>query len=174
MKKVLGVLLVFCLLAAISLLPACQGKKGEEEEDEEEASPTVTLGIRNVQSCSAINTETGEYTIQPGSTFDRGDIVWLYFEVPGITVKGVEGKFEFWAKFTELKLFDPNGDIVANVLDLGEIHEVDSDEPITFVWFYAWLESTSDDPVGQYRWEFTVEDGLSEATGTGSATFSLK
>ena len=165
MKKAISLSICFLLISLAIWTAGCAG---------EEASPTVTLGIRNVQSCSSVNTETGEYTIQPGSTFDRGDVAWLYFEVPGITVKGVDDKFEFWAKFSELKLFDPNGDIIANILDFAEVHEVDSDEPPNFVWFYAWFESTSDDPVGQYRWEFTVKDELSGATGTGSATFSVK
>jgi len=165
MKKALFLSICFLLISLAIWTAGCGG---------EEASPTVTLGIRNIQSCSSLNTETGEYTIQPGSTFDRGDAAWLYFEVPGITVKGVDDKFEFWVKFSELKLFNPNGDIIANISDFAEIREVDLDEPPNFVWFYAYFESTSDDPVGQYRWEFVVKDELYEATGTGSATFNLQ
>ena len=165
MKKAIFLSICFLLISLAIGTAGCAG---------EETSPTVTLGIRNVQSCSGINIETGEYTIQPGSTFDRGDIIWLYLEVPGITVKKVEGKFEFWAKLKELKLFEPNGDIIASLLDFSEIREVDLDEPPNFVWFYASFESRSDAPVGQYRWEFIVKDELSGATGTGSATFSVK
>ena len=51
MKKVLGVLLVLCLLAAISLLlPACQEKGGEEEETLEGQLPTYQVGDRWVWS----------------------------------------------------------------------------------------------------------------------------
>ncbi|GAI71443.1 unnamed protein product, partial [marine sediment metagenome] len=82
----------------------------------------------------------------------------LYFEVRGITMKGVNGKFECWAKFSELKLFDPRGDMIVRGVDLIEIHDADLDEPPNFVWFYAYYESTADDPAGQYRFEFTVKD----------------
>ena len=58
MKKVLGVLLVFCLLGATSfLLPACLEEEGEEEEDEEEEEealegqlPTIQIGDQWVWS----------------------------------------------------------------------------------------------------------------------------
>ena len=145
----------------------------QEGETETEAPPTPTLSIRNVELCSAIS-EDGDYIVQPGAHFDRGDVVWLYFDVLGIAVKRVDDKFECWATFSELKLFDPDGDIIANVLDLFELHDVDLDEPPEFLWFCAWFESVSDDPVGQYRFEFTVKDELSGATGTGSATFDLQ
>ena len=39
-----------------------------------EAPPTLTLAIRNVELCSAVS-EEGDYTVQPGATFDRGDDV---------------------------------------------------------------------------------------------------
>lgn len=137
-------------------------------------TPTVTtLGIRNAKLCSDIG-EGGDYTVQPDATFDRGDDVGLYFEVPGITIKGVDGKFEVWSKFSELKLFDPNGDIVASAVDIAEYHDATLDEAPNFGWFYAWYETTEEDIQGQYRFEFTVTDELSGATGTGSATFTLK
>ena len=54
MKKVLGVLLVLCLLATTSLLlPACVEEEGEEEEEEEEEEgqlPTLQVGDQWVWS----------------------------------------------------------------------------------------------------------------------------
>lgn len=164
MKKA-ALLLVFVLLIPLVVWAAgCA---------QEEAPPTLTLGIRNVKLCSAVSDE-GDYTVQPGATFDRGDVVWLYFEAPGITVKGVEGKFECWAKFSELKLFDTSGDMIGHVVDFAEIRYSDLDEPPNFIWFFAWYESTTDDTAGQYRWEFIVKDELSGAIGAGSATFILE
>jgi len=137
-------------------------------------TPTVTtLGIRNAKLCSDIS-EDGDYTVQPGATFDRGDVVWLYFEVPGITIKGADGKFEVWAKFTECTLYDPNGDMIMRVVDVVDYHDATLDEAPDFIWFYAFYESTQGDVAGQHRWEFTINDELSGAIGTGSATFTLK
>ena len=138
-----------------------------------ERPPIPTLAIRNVKLCPFVS-EEGEYTVQPGATFDRGDVVWLYFEVPGITAKGVDGKFEVWGKFCELTIYDPDGDIIEHLVDPLEFHYTDLDEAPNFHWFYAYYESGANDAVGQYRFEFTVKDGLSGATGTGSATFNLR
>ncbi len=71
MKRVLGVLLVLCLLATTSLLlPACQ--EGEEEEEEEEGQlPTIQVGDRWVWSYRVDGTTatlseevTGEETVE--------------------------------------------------------------------------------------------------------------
>jgi len=164
MKKA-ALWLVFVLLISLVLWTAGCAQKEE--------LPTLTLGIRNVELCSYIS-DVGEYTVQPGATFDRGDDVWLYFEVPGITVRGLDGKFEFWAKFCVLKLYDPSGDVIVHFVDFAEVHEADVDEPPSTVWFYACYESRADDVAGQYRFEFTVKDELSGATGRGSATFNLQ
>lgn len=137
-------------------------------------TPTVTtLGIRNAKLCSDIG-EDGDYTVQPDATFDRGDDVGLYFEVPGITIKGVDGKFEVWAKFTECTLYDPSGDMILRMVNVLDYHDATLDEAPNFIWFYAFYESTQDDVAGQHRFEFMVTDELSGATGTGSATFTLK
>jgi len=72
MKKVLGVLLVLCLLAATSLLlPACQEKGGEEEEAPEGQLPTYQVGDRWVwsyvmeETTSTLTEEvTGEETVE--------------------------------------------------------------------------------------------------------------
>ena len=164
MKKA-ALWLVFVLLISLVLWTAGCPQKEE--------LPTLTLGIRNVELCSAIS-DDGDYTVQPGATFERGDVVWLYFEVPGMTMKGVEGEFEYWGKFNELKIYDPNGDIIASAVDMGEIHETDVDEMPDFIWFYAWYETTTDDPAGQYTFELTVSDEFSGAIGTASANFTLK
>ena len=91
-----------------------------------------------------------------------------------MAVKRVDDKFECWIKFSELKIFDPNGNIVGHLVDLEEYHSADLDEAPDFSWFFGHYESTTDDPVGQYRWEFTVEDMLSRAIGTGAVNFTLK
>lgn len=72
MKKVLRVLLVFSLLAAISfLLPACQGEEGEEERAPEGQLPTLQVGDRWVWSYVMEETTytlteevTGEETVE--------------------------------------------------------------------------------------------------------------
>jgi len=160
-----ALLLVFVLLTSLAVWTAGCAQKEEP--------PTLTLSIRNVQLCSAIS-EEGDYTVKPGATFDSGDVVWLYFEARGITVKGVDGKFECWAKFSEVKLFDPRGDMIERAVDISELHDAALDESPRFIWFWAFYESTAEDMAGQYRFEFTVKDELSEATGTGSATFTLQ
>ncbi len=156
-----GTTLLACLLVV------CCGTPQEEEH-----SPQ--LSIRRVELCSDINTENGEYTVQLDATFDHGDTVWLYFEVLGFTIKGVQGKFECWTKFSDLKLYGPGGDRMAHLMNIAEAHETALDEPPNFAWFYCWYTSEVDDVAGRYRFEFTVEDKLSDATGTGSATFTLK
>ncbi len=72
MKKVLRVLLVFSLLAAISfLLPACQGEEGEEEKAPEGQLPVYQVGDKWVWSYVMDGTDytlteeiTGEETVE--------------------------------------------------------------------------------------------------------------
>ena len=72
MKKVLGVLLFLCLLAATSLLlPACQEKGGNEEEALEGKLPTIQVGDQWISSyvmgetTSTLTEEiTGEETVE--------------------------------------------------------------------------------------------------------------
>ena len=164
MQKAVLLLAFLTLTSLFALTAGCAQK---------EEPPTLTLSIRNVELCSAVS-EDGDYTVQPGATFDRGDTAYLYFEVPGITVKAVDGKFECWTKFSVLKIFDPNGDMIGHMVDFGEFHWVDMDEPPKFGWYCWWYESSTDDEPGQYRFEFTITDELSGATGTGSAYFNLQ
>lgn len=164
MKKA-ALLLVFVLLIPLVVWTAGCAEK--------EAPPTLTLSIRGVELCSAVRGDR-DYTVQPAATFDRGDTVWVYFEARGITSKRADGKFEVWIKFNDLKLYDPDGDMVVHAVDFAEVHETALDEATTYGWFYAYYESTADDVAGQYRFEFTVKDELSGATGTGSATFTLQ
>lgn len=164
MKKATLLLVFLLLISLVTLITGCTQK---------EAPPTLALGIRNAELCSFVSDE-GDYTVQPDATFQRGDVVYLYFEIPGLTVKAVDGKFEIWGKFSELKLFDPNGDMIVRLVDYIEYHDATLDEAPNFGWFYAWYETTEEDIPGQYRFEFMVTDGLSGATGTGSAYFNLQ
>jgi hypothetical protein len=157
-------LLVFVLLILLAV-----GTVGCAQK---EVQPILKLDIQNVKICSNIN-YMGDYTVQPDATFDRGDGVWLYFEAHGMTVKQVDDKFECWVRFSDFKIFDPNSDMIEHPVDIGDIHETDLDEIPNYIWLWGFFGSTTDDAVGQYRWEFTVEDELSGAIGTGSANFTL-
>ena len=164
MKKP-ALLLVFVLLMSLVVWTAGCNEKG--------ATDTLTLSIRGVELCSAVSGNK-DYIVQPGATFDRGGSVWLYFEARGIMSRGADGKLEVWIKFSDLKLYEPDGGMIAHVVDIAELHETALDEAPTYAWFSAHYESEADDILGQYRFEFTVEDELSGATGTGSATFTLQ
>jgi len=169
-RAILLSIIILLVFLPVALVVGCQQ---QPESTPATPTPTPTLSIHNIQLCSAIS-DDGDYTVQPGATFERGAVVWLYFEVPGITMKGVEGEFEYWGKFNELKIYDPNGDIIASAMDMGEIHETDVDEMPAFIWFYAWYETTTDNLAGQYTFDVTVSDELSGAIGTASANFTLK
>ena len=130
------------------------------------------IWIHDIQLCSAIYGE-GDYKIQPDAAFNSSDVVWLYCEVHGIRKTAADGKWEYWVKFSELKVYGPDGNMVAENVDVVEIHET-LDEASDYVWFGIDIQSPSDAVVGQYRCEFIVKDELSGATGTGSATFTLQ
>ena len=158
-------MLIFVLLPSLVFWTAgCADK---------EASSTPTLSIRRLEVSSAVSDE-GDYTVQPGATFDRGEVVWLYSEVRGITLKASDGKFEYWVKSSSLKIFDPDGNLIAHLVDFVELHETAVDDVPEFLWFGTYYESTADDIAGQYKFELTVKDELSGATATRSATFTLQ
>lgn len=131
------------------------------------------LDIRNVEVCSYIDID-GAHIVQPGATFNRGDGIWLYFEARSMAVKQVEDKFECWLEFSHFEIFGPDGDMVEQLVDVGDIHEEDLPEIPKYIWLWGFFGSRIDDAPGQYRWEFTVKDKLSGAIGTGSANFTLQ
>ena len=168
MKKLIIIItLVMLVSLPLAVVVGCQ------QQPEQAPPTTLTLSIHNIQLCSAVS-DDGDYTVQPGATFERGDVVWLYFEVPGMTVKGVGGKFECWGKFKEMKIYDPNGSIIGTALDMGEFHDTDMDKTPDFIWFHAWYETTTHHPTGQYTFEVIVSDELSGAIGAASANFTLQ
>jgi hypothetical protein len=166
-KPIIIITLVMLVSLPLAVVVGCQ------QQPEQTPPTTLTLSIHNIQLCSAVS-DDGDYTVQPGATFERGDVVWLYFEVLGMTVKGVEGKFECWGKFKEMKIYDPNGSIIGTALDMGELYDTDMDKTPDFIWFYSWYETTTHHPTGQYTFEVIVSDELSGAIGTASANFTLQ
>jgi len=168
MKKLIIIITLFMLVSLpLAVVVGCQ------QQPEQTPPTTLTPSIHNIQLCSAVS-DDGDYTVQPGATFERGDVVWLYFEVLGMTVKRVEGKFECWGKFKEMKIYDPNGSIIGTALDMGEFHDTDMGKTPDFIWFYAGYETTTHHPTGQYTFEVIVSDELSGAIGTASANFTLQ
>ena len=164
---------ILLVLVPVSAALGCQQQPEPTPEPEPtQPAPTIKLAIRNVQLCSHIS-EEGEYTVQPESTFNRGDTVWLYFEIPGLKAKKVDDKYESCYKVTEFRIYDPDDSIISNIVDIGE-DCITADEPPDFIWFKFWWDTETSDAVGQHRWEFVVKDGLSGAIGTGSATFNLQ
>ncbi|MFC1899719.1 hypothetical protein ACFLXP_05270 [Chloroflexota bacterium] len=137
-----------------------------------EASLKDTISIRNVEICSDIRSNR-DYTVRSDETFYRGEGVWIYFEVRGLTVKEIDDRFDVWIKFGDLKLYNPNNQLIENVVDIVDIHETAS-EKMSYGWWYAYYDIKQSDVVGQYRFEFTITDGFSGATGTGFATFWVK
>lgn len=91
-----------------------------------------------------------------------------------MAVKQIEDKYECWLEFSHFEIFGPDGDMVEQLVDVGDIHEDDLPEMPEYIWLWGFFGSRLDDIPGQYRWEFTVRDKLSGAIGTGSANFTLK
>jgi len=137
-----------------------------------EVSPKETLLIQNVEVCSVIRGDR-DYTVRPDATFYGGEGVWIYFEVQGLTAKETDDEFEIWIKFGDLKLYNPGNDLIKHVVDTVDVHEKTS-EKMSYGWWYAYFRIGQNDPVGKYRFEFTITDGFSGATGTGTATFWVK
>ena len=159
MKKLITVIIfVMSVLLPLAVVVGCQ------QQPEQTLPAKSALSIQNIQLCSAVS-DDGDYTVQPSATFERSNIVWLYFEVIGMTVKGVEGKFECWGRFKEMKIYDPNGSIIGTALDMGEFHDTDMDKTPEFIWFHASYETTTHHPMGQYTVEVIVSDELSRETG---------
>jgi len=130
------------------------------------------LNIEHLRLCSAIR-GVRDYTIQPDSAYQLGDRVWVYFELPGISVGGVEGEHEIWVKVSRLKVYDPQGRLLVNVADVLSEHfpyELLGGIP----YLYLWLDIGEDWIIGQYRVEVTVEDGWTGGAVTESFNFSVK
>ena len=142
------------------------------KQTETEVSPKDTLLIQNVEICSDVRGDR-DYTVRSNATFYRGEGIWIYFEIRGLTVKKIDDKFEIWIKFGDLKLYNPDNRLIEHVVNIVDVHEKTS-EKMSYGWWYAYYDIKQTDAVGQYRFEFTITDGLSGAVGTGSATFWVK
>ena len=165
--------MIAVVLAVFLLLSACAPTSTTiPPVVEPEPTPTPKLAIRNVQVCSYVSDE-GDYAIQPGAIFDRGDTIEVYLEIPGVMFIPVDDGFECHLKVTELRIYDPDGYLIANKVDVADLN-YPSDVPGDYIWFSLFYQSTMKDVAGEHRIEFTIRDELSGADGTGSATFILR
>ncbi len=158
-------LAILIVLLPISLMVGCK-QTGTE------VSLKDTLLIQNVEVCSDVRGDR-DYTVRTSAIFYRGEGIWIYFEARDLTVKKDDDKFEIWMKFGDLKLYNPDNQLIEHVVDMVDVHEA-SLEKMSYGWWYAYYNIEHTDAVGKYRFEFTITDGLSGAIGTGSATFWVK
>jgi len=140
----------------------------EEEEEVEEEMPT--LFFPSIIFCSTIS-GGGNCKPQPNAAYGCGDTVILYFQVGPLRVESSSQGYEIWLTVTG-DIYGPGGDKIPSSI-FKELHDITSQVQVS-CWVYLSHKSKAHDEPGQYRFEVTVIDMLSGATGTTSATFILE
>jgi len=135
----------------------------------------ISFIISRIEICSNV-TEDGVYTPQPDATFHMDDDVWVYFEIRGFEAQKTDGDYELWVQWKQVKLCDPDGNVMFELSDVTELHEtVTVAEKPEWLSFWMWLGyGERGDPLGEYRLEVRVEDKLSGETATESIAFILE
>jgi len=129
------------------------------------------LAIRHLRLCSEVR-DFRDYTLQPNGVYDLGDMVWVYFEVHGVSVGGAERQQELWLKVSQLNLYDPQDRLVMRVADvLSERLPYDGSAA---PYLSLWLDVGEGALGGRYAVEFTLEDGLTGEAVVDTFNFTME
>jgi hypothetical protein len=135
--------------------------------------PSTALTIANIAICSAIRGDR-DYTVKPGAIFDRGEKVWIYFEVLGFAAQYTSAGYDIWFRTTEARVWDPNGLSYVSGKDLNDYHQTGLAEIPEHSWGTLSFDLLPTASSGTYRVEAEITDIISGSIGSFTVNITVK
>ncbi|MEF8894343.1 hypothetical protein [Halodesulfurarchaeum sp.] len=166
------------LITGAGTLAALAGCSGSSDDGSSGSSETTTseqpttLDINNAVLCSEKPTGYREYTEQPNSTYDPGEVIWVYFEpsTTGTESTG-EGEIRFEYDFT-VSVTGPNGENLGSVEDTAG-RTVSEGTDLQKVFLFANYSPPTEFEGGTHTLEVEVTDTIADNTATETLEFEV-
>jgi uncharacterized protein YfaS (alpha-2-macroglobulin family) len=147
------------------------GGNGEAGNGPGEISGEGRFGVSNLTFTAERADGYDSYTPQPDASYGRGETVWLYFGVDGLTAN--EAGDGYTPEFIQtLTVTGPQGDeVLTEEFDFAP--QLDSASQLDAVFVTNDIALPDGAPAGEYDVEFELTDELAGTSLTESATFTL-
>jgi hypothetical protein len=136
------------------------------------STPSV-FHIENVAICSDVRGDR-DYTIRPDAAFAPGEKAWIYFEASSLSWNDSKGTFEVWYRVTDVKVYNPDGQLYMSGTNPVEFHRTQLDTVPVYLWGALYIDLPPSAPAGQYKAELAFEDVLSGETDSITVYFSVQ
>lgn len=137
--------------------------------------PTIgtSFHTENVRICSDVRGDR-DYTVRAEATFDPGDKVWIYFEAFSLTWKYSGGTYEVWYRVTDVKVYDPDGELYISGTSPVDFHQTQLEKVPNYLWGAVYVDLLPGVTAGQYKAELAFEDMLSNQTDSITVYFNVR
>jgi len=183
-------LIVFVLLALLLVPTMACGGAGEQRPTPGVTptpgmmpTPTVTLTptptptkqgefrMDNIRLCSDVR-ESDDYDLSRDATYVRGQVIFVLFDVYGVTTTKNDGQWEAHLRVEKLALFGPEGEEVVTKTEVLEFRETFSTGTVDSLWIF--FAAPLAGPLGEYFVEVTIRDVPSGDTDIAKASFTVE
>jgi len=128
--------------------------------------------IENMAICSDVRGDR-DYTIRPDAVFAPGERVWIYFEASSLEWNASNGTYEVWYRITNVKVYDPNGDLYLSETGSVDFQRTQLDTVPIYLWGALYVDPMPGGPAGQYKVDLAFQDVLSGETDSITVYFSV-
>lgn len=165
-------------LGATTVTASFAGCSGEPEDDDGEQTtpePTTTesFAIEHLRLCSERPGGYREYTEQPDSTYEPGDVVWIYLEPTPVGTESADAgevSFSFDATWT---VTDPAGEEMATLSDTIS-RTVSESADLSTVYLTLDVSPSQEFEAGTYEVDIEIEDTIAGTSATETLEFTVE
>lgn len=147
------------------------GSDGGTGSTDGDVTGSGSFGVSNLAFTAERADGYDSYTPQPDASYGRGDSIWLYFEVDGLTAS--QSGDGYTPEFTQaLTVTGPDGEQVLTE-EFDYEPQISSESQLDAIYVTNDITLPEGAAAGDYRVEFDLTDELAGASVSESASFTL-